>query len=77
MDDPDAPDPRAPRTIWVHWVVFDIPSEVAEKLELHLVSTMDEVLKIALVSPVTPLPEEDGGPMPKGSDDADSKPLTH
>lgn len=23
--DPDAPDPAAPRTTWVHWVVFDIP----------------------------------------------------
>jgi len=25
VDDPDAPDPRAPKTIWVHWVVFNIP----------------------------------------------------
>jgi Raf kinase inhibitor-like YbhB/YbcL family protein len=25
MDDPDAPDPKAPRTTWVHWVVYDIP----------------------------------------------------
>jgi len=25
VDDPDAPDPRAPRTIWVHWVLYDIP----------------------------------------------------
>jgi hypothetical protein len=21
IDDPDAPDPRAPRTVWVHWVL--------------------------------------------------------
>lgn len=25
VDDPDAPDPRAPRMTWVHWVLFDIP----------------------------------------------------
>jgi Raf kinase inhibitor-like YbhB/YbcL family protein len=24
VDDPDAPDPRAPRRIWVHWVVFNL-----------------------------------------------------
>ncbi len=25
MDDPDAPDPAAPKTTWVHWVLYDIP----------------------------------------------------
>jgi Raf kinase inhibitor-like YbhB/YbcL family protein len=25
VDDPDAPDPRAPRRTWVHWVLYDIP----------------------------------------------------
>jgi Raf kinase inhibitor-like YbhB/YbcL family protein len=25
VDDPDAPDPRAPRTTWVHWIAYDIP----------------------------------------------------
>ena len=29
VDDPDAPDPRAPKMTWVHWVVYDIPAEVA------------------------------------------------
>lgn len=24
VDDPDAPDPNAPRMTWVHWVVYDI-----------------------------------------------------
>jgi Raf kinase inhibitor-like YbhB/YbcL family protein len=28
MDDPDAPDPRAPKRTWVHWVVYDIPRDV-------------------------------------------------
>lgn len=26
VDDPDAPDPAAPQTTWVHWVVYDIPA---------------------------------------------------
>ena len=25
VDDPDAPDPRAPRMTWVHWVLYDLP----------------------------------------------------
>ena len=25
VDDPDAPDPVAPRMIWVHWVLYNIP----------------------------------------------------
>ncbi len=25
VDDPDAPDPAAPRVTWVHWVLYDIP----------------------------------------------------
>jgi Raf kinase inhibitor-like YbhB/YbcL family protein len=29
VDDPDAPDPRAPRMTWVHWVLYDIPASVA------------------------------------------------
>jgi len=29
VDDPDAPDPAAPRRTWVHWVLYDIPSTVS------------------------------------------------
>jgi Raf kinase inhibitor-like YbhB/YbcL family protein len=25
IDDPDAPDPAAPKMTWVHWVLYDIP----------------------------------------------------
>lgn len=25
VDDPDAPDPKAPRMTWVHWVMYNIP----------------------------------------------------
>jgi Raf kinase inhibitor-like YbhB/YbcL family protein len=28
VDDPDAPDPQAPRMTWVHWVVYNIPPDV-------------------------------------------------
>jgi Raf kinase inhibitor-like YbhB/YbcL family protein len=27
VDDPDAPDPRAPKRTWVHWVVYDLPPD--------------------------------------------------
>lgn len=33
VDDPDAPDPAAPRKTWVHWVLYDIPSTVHELAE--------------------------------------------
>jgi len=26
LDDPDAPDPRAPKRTWVHWILYDIAS---------------------------------------------------
>jgi len=26
VTDPDAPDPKAPKTTWVHWVVYDLPA---------------------------------------------------
>jgi Raf kinase inhibitor-like YbhB/YbcL family protein len=29
VDDPDAPDPRAPQRTWVHWVLYDIPADVS------------------------------------------------
>lgn len=25
VDDPDAPDPKAPKRTWVHWVVYNLP----------------------------------------------------
>ncbi|MBA3902468.1 MAG: YbhB/YbcL family Raf kinase inhibitor-like protein [Rhodocyclaceae bacterium] len=27
VDDPDAPDPAAPRMTWVHWVLYNIPPD--------------------------------------------------
>jgi len=28
VDDPDAPDPRAPQRTWVHWVLYAIPAAI-------------------------------------------------
>ena len=27
LDDPDAPDPKAPQRVWVHWVVHNLPPD--------------------------------------------------
>jgi Raf kinase inhibitor-like YbhB/YbcL family protein len=27
VDDPDAPDPKAPKMTWVHWVLYDLPPD--------------------------------------------------
>ena len=29
VDDPDAPDPKAPKMTWVHWVLYDLPSDAS------------------------------------------------
>jgi len=29
LDDPDAPDPKAPKITWVHWVLYNIPADVS------------------------------------------------
>ncbi len=51
----------------------DIPKNVLDALNVHLVSTMDEVLKIALAGPLTPLP-----PSPDSGDIGDSaEAITH
>jgi Raf kinase inhibitor-like YbhB/YbcL family protein len=33
VDDPDAPDPKAPKMTWVHWVLYDIPAGVVSLAE--------------------------------------------
>ena len=30
VDDPDAPDPAAPKMTWVHWLLYNIPPELGE-----------------------------------------------
>ena len=33
VDDPDAPDPTAPKMTWVHWVLYNIPPEAPGLVE--------------------------------------------
>src|SRR5215217_5962471 len=33
VDDPDAPDPAAPKRVWVHWVLYNLGPEVKELAE--------------------------------------------
>jgi len=33
VDDPDAPDPDAPKMTWVHWLVYNIPPETTALAE--------------------------------------------
>lgn len=33
VDDPDAPDPAAPRCVWVHWLLYNLPPVAAELIE--------------------------------------------
>ena len=37
VDDPDAPDPNAPKMVWVHWVLYNIPPDVNSLTE-HITS---------------------------------------
>ena len=37
VDDPDAPDPQAPKMVWVHWVLFNMPPEINSLAE-HITS---------------------------------------
>jgi len=33
VDDPDAPDPAAPKRVWVHWLLYDLPADTRELAE--------------------------------------------
>ncbi len=33
IDDPDAPDPKAPKIIWVHWLLYNLPPDTRELAE--------------------------------------------
>jgi len=33
VEDPDAPDPRAPKMTWIHWVLYNIPAETTGLVE--------------------------------------------
>jgi Raf kinase inhibitor-like YbhB/YbcL family protein len=33
VDDPDAPDPAAPKMTWVHWVLYNLPADTTGLME--------------------------------------------
>ena len=33
VDDPDAPDPKAPKMTWVHWVLYNLPATAGKLTE--------------------------------------------
>lgn len=40
VEDPDAPDPQAPKTTWVHWILYNIPPTITglpEDITHHVV----------------------------------------
>ncbi|MES0326957.1 MAG: YbhB/YbcL family Raf kinase inhibitor-like protein [Gammaproteobacteria bacterium] len=40
IDDPDAPDPKAPKTVWVHWVLYNIPANINSLAEYITTATL-------------------------------------
>jgi Raf kinase inhibitor-like YbhB/YbcL family protein len=42
VDDPDAPDPAAPKTVYVHWVLYDIPAATRSLPEGTTTKTLPE-----------------------------------
>jgi Raf kinase inhibitor-like YbhB/YbcL family protein len=33
IDDPDAPDPKAPKIVWVHWLLYNLPADARDLAE--------------------------------------------
>lgn len=40
VDDPDAPDPAAPRMTWVHWVLYNLPPSCTGLPQASVASTL-------------------------------------
>lgn len=61
VDDPDAPDPAAPKMTWVHWVLYNIPPTVSELPENTTPGTLPHGVLSGITSWDNPLY---GGPCP-------------
>jgi Raf kinase inhibitor-like YbhB/YbcL family protein len=66
VDDPDAPDPRAPKMTYVHWVAYDIPASVSsfpqnippvERLDNGAISGFSDSKKFGYNGPCPPIGE--------------------
>ena len=42
VDDPDAPDPAAPKMIWVHWVLYNLPANSSGLAEAVAVEALPQ-----------------------------------
>lgn len=57
VDDPDAPDPKAPRGTWVHWLVYNIPAEsdsLNQKLPVGAKAGLNDFKEVGWGSPCPP-----------------------
>jgi len=48
VDDPDAPDPKAPKMTWVHWVLYNIPPTVTAVPEGALAGDLSPQVQFGL-----------------------------
>ena len=61
VDDPDAPDPKAPKMTWVHWVVYNLPptatglSEAAAQLPAGAISGTNDWKRTGYGGPCPPI----------------------
>jgi Raf kinase inhibitor-like YbhB/YbcL family protein len=61
VDDPDAPDPAAPRMTWVHWVLYNIPvsasslEEGAQQLPAGTLQGLNDWQRIGYGGPCPPI----------------------
>jgi Raf kinase inhibitor-like YbhB/YbcL family protein len=61
VDDPDAPDPAAPKMTWVHWVVYDLPPETTSMpegvstLALHAREGLNDWKRTGYCGPCPPI----------------------
>lgn len=63
VDDPDAPDPKAPKLVWVHWVLYNIPPDVKSLpenanragLPLNIVPGVNDFKKTSYRGPCPPI----------------------
>jgi Raf kinase inhibitor-like YbhB/YbcL family protein len=61
VDDPDAPDPAAPRMTWVHWVVYNLPvtvtglSEAAKALPAGALEGLNDWQRTGYGGPCPPV----------------------
>ncbi len=61
VDDPDAPDPSAPRMTWVHWVVYNLPTTTTSLAESQSSTSLPRGAKTGLNDWKKP---DYGGPCP-------------